>query len=138
MRIWWCGVIVVAVAMVLTATMNCLNDSAGASECQQKASVFVDGMGCSGGWKTTTATKHSIHSTSLQDILLTPCTTETKKQPIEPQSSNSSSSSSRTSRRVAIPLTHEHHTEQQQGQAISCYTQNIASHRRQEDSHQLQ
>jgi hypothetical protein len=80
--------------------------------------VIVDGMEYSGGWKTTAAaTKHSIHSTSLQDILLTVCTTDTKKQPIEPQVSNSSS---RTSRRVAIPLTHEHHTEQQQGQAISC------------------
>jgi hypothetical protein len=84
-----------------------------ASECQQKkASVIVDGMGFSGGWKTTAAaTKHSIHSTSLQDRLLTPCTTETQKQPIEPQAT----SSSRTSRRnVAIPLTHEHHMEQQQ------------------------
>jgi hypothetical protein len=116
----------------MTATMDCLHDSAGASECQQKkASVIVDDMGCSGGWKTTAAaTKHSIHSTSPQDILLTPCTTETQKQPIEPQASNSSS---RTSRRVAIPLTHEHHTEQQQGQAISCNAQNIASHRRQVD-----
>jgi hypothetical protein len=29
--------------------------------------VIVDGMGCSGGWKTTAAaTKHSIHSTSLR------------------------------------------------------------------------
>jgi hypothetical protein len=97
----------------MTATMDCLHDSAGASECQQKkASVIVDGMGFSGGWKTTAAaTKHSIHSTSLQDRLLTPCTTETQKQPIEPQAT----SSSRTSRRnVAIPLTHEHHMEQQQ------------------------
>jgi hypothetical protein len=66
--------------------------------------------------------KYSIHSTSLQDILLTNCTTETKKKPIEPQTSTSSS----TSRRVAIPLTHEHHTEQQQGQAMRCYAQNIA------------
>jgi hypothetical protein len=79
--------------------------------------VIVDGMGCSGGWKTTTAAaKHSIHSTSLQDILLTICTTQTRKQSIEPQASNSSSS--KTSRRVVIPLTHEHHMEQQ-GQAIS-------------------
>jgi hypothetical protein len=110
--------------------MNCQQYSAGASECQQKASVIVDGMGCSGGWNTTTAaTKHSIHSTSLQDILLTSCTTETKKKPIEPNASNNN----RTSRRVAIPLTHEHHTEQQQGQAMSCYAQNITSHRRQED-----
>jgi hypothetical protein len=48
----------------VTVTMDCWHDSAGASECQQKeASVIVDGMGCSGGWKmTTAATKHSIHS----------------------------------------------------------------------------
>jgi hypothetical protein len=74
--------------------------------------VIVDDMGFSGGWRmTTAATKHSIHSTSPQDILLTPCTTETQKQPIEPQAT----SSSRTSRRnVAIPLIHEHHMEQQQ------------------------
>jgi hypothetical protein len=55
-----------------SSNLDCLHDSAGASECQQKASVIVDGMECSGAWKTTTAaTKHSIHSTSLQDILLT-------------------------------------------------------------------
>jgi hypothetical protein len=77
-----------------------------AHEYQKKASVIVDGMGCSGRWKTTVATKHNIHSTSLQDILLTYCTAETKKQPIEPQASNSSS---RASRWVATPLTHEHH-----------------------------
>jgi hypothetical protein len=78
--------------------------------------VIVDGMECSGGWKTTTAaaTKHSIHSTSLQDILLTPCTTDTNKQPIEPQASNSSSS--KTIGRVEIPFTHDHHTDQQQQQ----------------------
>jgi hypothetical protein len=35
--------------------MNCQHDSAGAHECQQKASVFVDSMECSGGWKMTTA-----------------------------------------------------------------------------------
>jgi hypothetical protein len=117
--------VVVVLVLMFNGILNCQHDSAGASECQQKASVIVDAMGCSGGWNTTTvATKHSIHSTSLQDILLTSCTTETKKQPIEPNASNNN----RTSRRVAIPLTHEHQTEQQQGQAISCYEQNIASH----------